>query len=242
MTVPAYRGGEAQCPTDDSITGEVPQVDKFRTPILTPAETARHLQINKRTMYRWLKETAAGDPLVHGVVAEKRGWPSVPFVAVVEAYVLHSLRMLGVSLPRIREAAEAVRQAFDEPYALATQRIATDGVDIFREIAGGDLVRVRDGQQPFREVIEGYLRYITWEADGRSPRRLRLKQYPDVAPVIIDPRFGWGAPVVADNKIQVETLTGLWEAGESLETIAGEFGMSREQVEAICRANRPRAA
>ena len=211
-------------------------VDKFRTPILTPAETARHLRINKRTMYRWLTETAAGHPLVHGVPAEKRGRPSVPFVAVVEAYVLHSLRDLGVSLPRIREAAEAVREAFGEPYALATRRIATDGVDIFLDVAG-DLARARDGQRPIREVIQDYLRYIAWEADGRTPRRLRLMQYPKIAPVIIDPRFAWGAPVVADNKIQVETITGLWQAGESLETIAGEFGMSREQVEGICQTS-----
>lgn len=210
-------------------------VDKFQDPILTPVEAARHLQINERTMYRWLHENAAGEPLVHAVPAEKRGWPSVPFVAVVEAYVLQSLRMLGVRLPRIREAAETVRREFGEPYGLATQRIATDGVDIFVDYAG-DLARAGDGQRPIREVIQDYLKYITWEADGRTPRRLRLKQYPDVAPVIIDPRFGWGAPVVAENKIQVEAIVNLWRAGESLATVADEYELSREQVEAICRA------
>lgn len=166
-------------------------VNKFRDPILTPLETARHLRINERTLYRWLHEKAAGEPLVHAVEAEKRGGPSVPFVAVVEAYVLHALRDLGLSLHKIREAAEAVRREFGEPYGLATRRIATDGVEIFVDHAG-DLARARDGQRPIREVIEDYLRYITWEADGRTPQRLRLMQYPDVAPVIIDPRFGWG--------------------------------------------------
>lgn len=209
-------------------------VDKFRDPILTPGETARHLQINERTMYRWLREKAAGEPLVHAVSAERRGWPSVPFVAVVEAYVLQSLRMLGVSLPSIREAAEAVRREFGEPYGLATQRIATDGVDIFVHHAGG-LARARDGQRPIKEVIRDYLRYISWESDGRTPQRLRLQQYPDVAPVIIDPRFGWGAPIVAQNKIQVGAIVDLWQAGESLDTVADEFELSREQVEAICR-------
>lgn len=212
-------------------------VDKFRDPILTPLEAALHLQINERTMYRWLKEKAAGEPLVHTVPAEKLGRPSVPFVAVVEAYVLHSLRDLGLSFRKIREAAGAVRRQFDEPYGLATRRIATDGVDIFIDHAG-DLARARDGQQPIRQVIEDYLRYITWDADSQTPKRLRLKQYPDIAPVIIDPRFGWGAPVVASNKIQVDAIVNLWEAGESLDTVADEYGLSREQVEAICRAAR----
>lgn len=212
-------------------------VDKFQDPILTPLEAARHLQINKSTMYRWLHERAAGEPLVHAVQAERQGWPSVPFVAVVEAYVLHSLRDLGLSFPKIREAAEAVRREFGEPYGLATKRIATDGVEIFVDYAG-DLARARDGQRPIRQVIEDYLRYITWEADGRTPQRLRLKQYPDVAAVVIDPRFGWGAPVVEANKVQVDAIVDLWQAGESLETVGFEYGLTRDKVEAICRVAR----
>ena len=209
-------------------------VDKYQDPILTPLETARHLGINERTMYRWLHESAAGEPLVHSVAADRRGRPSVPFVAVVEAYVLHSLRRLGVTLPKIREAAEAVRREFSEPYGLATKRIATDGVDIFVDYAG-DLARARDGQRPIRDVIEGYLQYITWSADGKSPSRLRLQQYPDVAPVIIDPRFGWGTPVVESGKVQVDAIVGMWRAGASLETVAFEYGLTREQAEAVCQ-------
>lgn len=33
-------------------------VDKYRDPIMTPLETARHLRINERTLYRWLHEKA----------------------------------------------------------------------------------------------------------------------------------------------------------------------------------------
>jgi uncharacterized protein (DUF433 family) len=211
-------------------------VDKYRDPILTPLETARHLHIPSSTMHRWLHESAAGVPLIHAVEPEKRGWASLPFIAVVEAYVLQSLRDLGLSLGKIREAADAVRREFQEPYALATQKISTDGVDIFVEMADGEgLHRARDGQQPIREVIQGYLRYITWAADS-SPQRLRLRAYPDLAPVIIDPRFGWGAPVVEENKVTVDAIVDLWRAGEPFEVVADEYELSRDQVEAICRA------
>ncbi|MEU1665160.1 DUF433 domain-containing protein [Streptomyces sparsogenes] len=217
-------------------------VDRFSDPLLSVQDAARHLDIPARTLQRWLHhESAAGSPLVHGVQAVKRGWPSIPFVAIVEAYVLRSLRGC-LSMPKIREAAEAVRLAFGDEYGLATRRIATDGVDIFVEHADGDLARARDGQRPIREVITDYLRYIAWEGGDQYPSRLRLRQYPDVAPVIIEPRFGWGAPVVAENKVQVEAIVGLWEAGESLETVADEYGLTREQVEAICRTTRRRAA
>lgn len=217
-------------------------VDKYTDPLLTPRDVARHLDIPESTIYRWLSEKAAGEPLVHRVEPEKRGWPSVPFVAVVETYVLRSMRDLGLTKARIREAAAAVRKTFDTPFALATKRITTDGIDIFIQHAADDLARAADGQRPIREVIEDYLHYIEWdEADGMAGR-LRLRQYSDVAPVIIDPRFGWGAPVVESTKVPVDDVLNLWLAGETLEDVAYEYGMKREQVEAICRAARASAA
>lgn len=213
-------------------------VDKFDDPLLTPRDAARHLQIPPATMYYWLHEEANGTPLVHRVTPEKRGWPSMPFVAVVEAYVLRSLRDLGLKKAVIRDAAAAVRAEFNTPYALASKRIATDGVDIFVRYADEDLARVGDNQRPVREFIADYLRYISWDAADGFSDRLRLRQYPTVAPVIIDPRFGWGAPVVEATKVPVDAVVDLWLAGEPLEAVADEYDMTREQVEAICRTAR----
>jgi uncharacterized protein (DUF433 family) len=83
-------------------------------------------------------------------------------------------------------------------------------------------------------VIDGYLRYIDWDTADEYPARLRLRPYPDVAPVIIDPRFGWGAPVVEATKVPVDAVVDLWLAGESLADVAYEYDMTPDQVEAIC--------
>jgi uncharacterized protein (DUF433 family) len=213
-------------------------VDKFNDPLLTPRETARHLRIPRATVYYWLREEVGQVPLVHHVEPEKRGQASVPFVGVVEAYVLRSLRDLGLTKRKVREAAEDVRREFATPYGLATKRIATDGVDIFVHHADDDLARVGDGQQPIREVINDYLRYISWDTTDDYPSRLRLRQYSEVAPVVIDPRFGWGAPVIEATKVPVDAVLDLWLAGESLEDVAYEYDMTREQVEEICRTAR----
>jgi uncharacterized protein (DUF433 family) len=217
-------------------------VDKFHDPLLTPGETGHHLLIPRSTMYHWLGNDAAGEPLVHRVTPEKRGWPSVPFIAVVEAYVLRSLRQLNLKMSEIRAAAAAVRREFDTPYGLARKRIATDGIDIFIEYAEDDIRRARDNQQPIREIIRGYLKYITWDTSDEFATRLRLRQYPDVAPVIIDPRFAWGRPVLQSSKIPVEAIVDLWQAGESLDTVGEEYGLTRDQAEGICRAAARRKA
>jgi len=211
-------------------------VDKYLDPLLTPRETARHLRIPESTMYSWLSEQAEGAPLVHRVEPAKRGWPSVPFVAVIEAYVLRTLREeLRLKKSTVRAAAAAIRRNFNTPYGLATKKVATDGIDIFIEYAEHELARAVDGQAPIRGIIENNLRYISWDSHDDSPTRLRLQQYSNIAPVIIDPRFAWGAPVVEANRVPVDAVVNMWQAGESIHTVAGEYGLSDDQVEEICR-------
>ncbi|MFG1804420.1 DUF433 domain-containing protein [Micromonospora carbonacea] len=211
-------------------------IDKLQDALLTPADTARYLGIPRSTMYSWLAEKAAGAPLVHTVPPAKRGWPSVPFVAVIEAYVLRSLRELKLGKDKIRDVAAEIRNVLGNPYGLADRRIATDGIDVFVHYMDTDeLARADDRQMPIREVISDYLNYIVWEPSDAYPARLRLRQYPDTAQVVIDPRFGWGAPVVARTKVPVEAVVGMWRAGESSETVADEYGLTVDEVEAVVR-------
>jgi uncharacterized protein (DUF433 family) len=71
-------------------------------------------------------------------------------------------------------------------------------------------------------------------ASGDYATRLRLPKYRD-ASVIIDPRFGWGAPVLEQNRVPVSAVIDLYTAGESMEAVADEYGLTVEDVEAICR-------
>ncbi|WP_026422465.1 DUF433 domain-containing protein [Actinokineospora inagensis] len=217
-------------------------VDKFRDPMLTPRDVVRHLEIPASTVRRWLGEKANGTPLVHQVTPEKRGRASVPFVAVVEAYVLRSLRDLGLSMAKIRQAAAEIRKTFDTPFALATKKITTDGVDIFVHYAGDELARIGDNQQPIRQIIDEYLHYIEWDQADDFAGSLRLRQYPDAAPVILDPRFGHGVPVLKSSKVPVDSIVDLWLAGESFSAVAYEYDLADDQVEAICRVHASHAA
>lgn len=146
------------------------------------------------------------------------------------------MRDLGLRKHAIRAAAEAVRREFKTPYGLATRKIVTDGVDIFLEYADGDIARVNDQQRPIREVLDGYLKYIGWDSNDEFASTLKLRQYPDVAPVIVDPRFGWGAPVIESNHVPVDAVVDMWLAGDSLEEVAFEYDLTAEQAESICRA------
>lgn len=111
----ARQGSVTLCPHGmlrESSEGGNSLIDKFTVPLLTPLEAAEHLQIPERTMHRWLHKRAAGRPLVHSIRPERRGWPSVPFVALVEAYVLRALRSYHLPTSKIQAAAADIRKQF----------------------------------------------------------------------------------------------------------------------------------
>ena len=180
-------------------------MDMRATPLLTARDAARHLNMPESTLDSWIVGGEGHPPLIHAVEPERRGWPRLPFVAIIEAYVLRSLRELHAPMADIRSAAEFVRSEFGDEYALASRRIATDGVDLFVRLADESLFHVKGNQYGIREVLNDYLRYITWDNNGQ-PEQLRLRQYPEAAEVVIDPRFGWGAPVLARSKAPVDAM------------------------------------
>lgn len=208
-------------------------MDRYTTPLLTAREAARHLCMPESTLDGWIA-ASSGAPLIHAVVPERRGWPRMPFIGIVEAYVLRALRDLGMPLRDIRLAAEMVRDEFDDPYALASQRIATDGVGVFVRVADNSIVHARDRQVAIREVIATHLEYISWDNSGR-PERIRLPQYPSDAAVIIDPKFAWGAPVLAASKVPVDAMVQAWRTGESIAAIADEYTLNSRTVEDVLR-------
>jgi uncharacterized protein (DUF433 family) len=209
-------------------------MDIRSTPLLTAREAARHLDMPESTLDAWIASRAGDGPLVHAVRPERRGWPRMPFLAIIEAYVLRSLRGAGMSMEDIRRAATIVREEFGDEFALATRRIATDGVSLFVQAADASLIHARDRQLGIREVLEDYLRYISWDDQG-DPTRLILRQYPAAAEVVIDPSFGWGAPVLAASKVPVEAMLDLWRTGESIKVVAREYDLTADVVEDVLR-------
>lgn len=203
------------------------------TPLLTARETARYLKMPESTLNTWLAPTD-DEPLVHAVQPERRGWPRVPFVGIIEAHVLRALRAAGMPMNDIRQAAALVRREFDDPYALAKRRITTDGLAVFVRLADESLVRAHDHQHAIRDILEQHLRAIDWD-DAGTAVRLRLPQYPATAEVFIDPRFGWGAPVLAENKVKVEDVVALWRTGEPIKSVAVEYNLTEAVVEDVLR-------
>ena len=79
-------------------------VDIYRDALLNVTDAATYIAMPQSTLGAWKKLEA-----IHSIPSEGHGRPTLPFVAVVEAFVLRSLVEVGFPGRRVREAAEGAR-------------------------------------------------------------------------------------------------------------------------------------
>jgi uncharacterized protein (DUF433 family) len=231
---------------------------RFDLPLYTLGEAARVLDVPPSTFQAWARgyrrnrphKMSQAEPIVTTLPAEA-GEPSVPFVGLAEGLVLAAIRRHGVPMQRIRPALDALRQELGIDHALASRKLYTDGAEVLFDYAthlgdtpegntARELVVVRHGQRVFDEVVDSYLKRVTYADDGWA-ERIRLPQYRR-AEVLADPRFSYGAPTFRVGRARISDALERFWAGEDLTDVAEEFGVPKEQLEDVVRVASRRAA
>jgi uncharacterized protein (DUF433 family) len=229
------------------------EIGRFDVPLYTLAEAARYLDVPPSTLTSWAKgyrrqplgrPAVVGAPVLTAIHNTSIRGPVVPFVGLAEGLVLSAIRQGGVPLQRIRPALAQLEKEFGVQHALASKRLYTDGAEVLFDYAqnGGDpdaaraareLVVVRNGQRVFSDVVEAYLRRIEFGKDGYA-RLIHLPAY-QVADVVVDPTRGFGQPIFARGGARLEDAIAMFRAGESLDTVAEEYGVPRSDIEDAVR-------
>lgn len=164
--------------------------------------------------------------------------------------MLAAVRKAGVPLQRIRPALQQLANELGVDHALASRRLYTDGAELLYDYAEESqdpdasaarrLVVVRNDQCVFAEVVEQYLRLVTYAPDGYA-EMIRLPAFGQ-ARVIADPRRSFGQPIFAKGGARVVDAIDRFLAGENIATVADEFGIPTEELEDVIRGTSRRAA
>ncbi|MBO0803094.1 MAG: DUF433 domain-containing protein [Nocardiopsaceae bacterium] len=222
----------------------------YTTPIYHKAEAAHIIAVPAQTFRDWAvgyaRKRLDGSQVVSAPIVTTLGpvrarGVSVPFVGLAEAYIVSAFTKAGVPMRRIRPAVLWLQEHIGLPQALASQRLQTDGAEVLWDFGrmSGDpadqdavdgLVVVRSGQQVFRPVVRDYLTRVTYE-DGWT-RRIQLPQY-GTAEVVVDPWLNGGQPTVAGRGIRVTDIVSRLNAQEPTQDVAGDYGLSVRDIEAI---------
>ncbi len=206
---------------------------------------ARYLRLPKSTVRNWFVGANAGKPALQ-LADKKTGF--VSFVGLAEAYVLSSLRrQYDIPLQRIRSAVAYLKSSFDSEHPLVQHDFKTDGVDLFIEHLGDIINASKYGQTAMADIVSLYLSRIEYGRDGIAERLYpftRTDQRDEPKLILIDPRVGFGRPMIGNSGIATFSVAERFKAGESVEELAEDFERDVEEIEAAIRSefDVPRAA
>jgi uncharacterized protein (DUF433 family) len=164
----------------------------------------------------------------------KRRPPTLSFANLIEAHVLRALRTEhGVPLAAVRQALSYAETELEIDQLLLRQELRTAGGDLFLDRYRQLINLSASGQLAMRRVFEAHLRRIEW---GEQPFPIRLFPFvvPETTesrPIVIDPGISFGRPVVTGAFISTQAILDRIDAGESVESVASDYGLATEAIE-----------
>jgi uncharacterized protein (DUF433 family) len=210
-------------------------------PAYTPARAAQIVRLSSSTLRLWArgdgKHTALFAPAQHSPL-------TLSFSNLVESFVLASMRRVhGISMQRVRKALKFVGRELGVQRPLIHALFRTDGVRLFVDHADQLLDVSSPEQALLRKVLDASLGRIGWGRDVAE------RLYPWVRAdlggpksIVIDPRRGFGQPIIAGTGIQARIVTERYRAGESIAELAQDYSLDAGQIEDAIRCETSEAA
>ncbi len=212
-------------------TGE-PWRRRVYLPNYQVGEASRYAHISPQTVAAWHR-VATGKRLPTLTAKEKRA--ALSYMQLIEVAVVAAFRRAGISLPRIRDARDYVSKQLHADFPFARYQFKTDGKHLllaYQQLEGRrgrdkHLVADQGGQLEWDQIIGPLLKDFEYEHE-RDGIVIRWHLVGRSSPIVIDPRYSFGAPIVKGTPTWA--IMGRWNAGESYSDIAEDFGLTKEQV------------
>lgn len=165
--------------------------------------------------------------------------PYLSFTNLVEAHVLKAIRRQhGLAMQKVRPALDHLENRMQVPHPLAHAELLTDGVSLFVERFGELVDLSAQGQLAMRELLQAHLSRIVHDSTGFALRLFPFSRGERVeAPcvVVVDPRIAFGRPVIDGTSVRTEVIASRLKAGESIQTLADDYGVGADRIEEAIR-------
>lgn len=214
--------------------------------IYTRPEAARLLGMTPSRLRRWVSgytywlQDADGRLLRRRPSVINTDLPSLndavalSFLELMELRVVKAIVDKGVPLQRVRDRAKVAAERFGTEHPFASRRVFTDGRDIFSAVAGDleppNVVRWRRDdidQVVSGAVFEQFLDEI--EFDQGTALAHRWWPMGRDAPIVLDPRIRFGAPVIEGTAVRT-TVVARMAAKASAEDAAIAYELQLQQA------------
>jgi uncharacterized protein (DUF433 family) len=218
--------------------------EHLTSPRYTFAEADRLAGVSRGTARRWLSGYAYRDEAGRSVnlppiTPRSAESEAASFLDVVEIVAIGGLKDAGFSTRQIRQIVRNCQEILGVQRPLSTLKFKVGGRDVFVD-QGDVLVDVgrRKRMQAWNDILEPFLANLDYTDDVAS----RWWPLGRDVPIVVDPEYGQGLPVVEGSGVRTEIIRERAEAGDLIEQIASDFNLDRTDVERALQFELKRAA
>jgi len=199
------------------------------------SEAARMTGTRPQTIARWFRGYEVPGHRMRPVLPSD-GSPRLSYLQLVEVAFVATFRKCGVKLEALRQAREYSVNTLRSDYPFAQLSFKTDGVHVFHTLAEfeGDgwkdehvIATDAGGQVVWGSAVADRLNQFEYENGVAARWHPRGRQ----SLILVDPRIAFGAPVIADTGVPTWAIKDRVKAGEELQEIQDDFGLTRQQLE-----------
>ena len=221
-----------------------PDIKRLTSPRYTYAEADRLAGVSRGTARRWLsgytyRDGAGQSVSVPSITPGGSEAGAVSFLDVVEIVAIGGLKDAGFSLRAIRQIVRNCQEILGVQRPLTTLKFKIGGREVFVD-RGDVLVEVgrHKRMQAWNEVLAPFLGGLDY-TNGIASRWWPLGRE---VPIVVDPNYGHGLPVVEGAGVRTEIIRERAEAGDLIQQIASDFNLDCTEVERALQFELKRAA
>lgn len=227
------------------------KLDRRELPAYSINEAAHYLRVPASTIRWWVTgryyNSQTGSKRIKPIIELPDGGKTLlSFINLVEIHVLDAIRRQHrIPLAKVRTSIQFLKRHFTSKHPLADKQFETDGANLFFQHFE-HLINISEaGQLAIRELLQAHLQRIERDSSG-LPLRLfpftRKREINGPMAVMIDPYISFGRPSLAGTGIATAVIAERFQAGESVEELAKDYGRSVKEIEEAIRCELHREA
>jgi len=216
----------------------IPSLERWRTgPLYTIREASRLAEVSPQTVQRWISGYEASRKHMSPVFGDPIESPLVSFLELAEIVTVSKFRRKKVPLERVRSAHKIARAQMGLEYPFASLRL---------EVFVRHIVIVPSESNPWSSLavldspgvwtLPGIVSELLHQGfeykDDLASRWFPLGKG---VPIVVDPRYAAGVPTIPDRGVTIATIKDRFKMGQSINFIAKDLVLQRDQVEAVIR-------
>lgn len=204
----------------------------YELPAYGVPEAARFLRTPYQTLRYWLTGSSRVPPVV------KMSAPNrLSYFNLLECHAVMAMREVHhLRLPKVRRALASLNKLFPSKHPFLDRVLKTDGVDILTEELGTMINLTQNCQLEIKTFLTLHLQRIEIQGGTYKFFPFVMSRTPaEPKFIVIDPSVGFGKPVIAGTAISAATIAARFNARESVDDLAEEYGRSKREIEEAIR-------